>query len=140
MRHKLSLFKILHRIYYTPEKLHRMNNKMSCLCWHCKRQKGNFYHMLWSCNLLSTFWNSVINIISLRLDIQITISPRLCRLGTGNMDPLNEFQKKYIDLALITAKKCITIHWKWDYPPTVSHWLNEISSYIPLDKIYYNLR
>lgn len=96
--------------------------------------------MFWSCNLLWTFWNSVIDIKSLCLDIHITISPRLCLLGTGNMDPWHVFQKKYIDPALIAAKKCITIPWKSDYPLTVSHWLNEISSCIPLDKIYHNLR
>ena len=33
LRHKLSLFKMIHRIYYTPEKLHKMNSEMSFLCW-----------------------------------------------------------------------------------------------------------
>lgn len=28
LRHKLALFKMIHRIYYTPEKLHKMNSEM----------------------------------------------------------------------------------------------------------------
>lgn len=27
-RHKLALFKMIHRIYYTPEKLHKINSEM----------------------------------------------------------------------------------------------------------------
>ena len=45
LRYKLALFKMIHRIYYTPEKLHQMNSEMSFLCWCCKKQKGTSIHM-----------------------------------------------------------------------------------------------
>ena len=45
LRHKLALFKIIHRIYYTPEKLCKMNSEMSFLCWCCKKQKKTFFHI-----------------------------------------------------------------------------------------------
>lgn len=40
----------------------------------------------------------------------------------------------------MAARKCIAIHWKCINPPTISQWLNELSSYIPFEKIYYKNR
>ena len=140
LRHKLSQFNLIHRVYYTPEKLHRMDSEMSFLCWRCKKQRGTFFHMFWTCSAVSSFWHSVVNRISSCLGISVPYSPRLCLFGTGREDGWNRHQKQYMDLAFLAAKKCITIHWKSSIPPTIAHWLNELSSYTPLDKIYYNIR
>ena len=43
MIHKLSLFDMLHRTYYTPDKLHKMSAELSFLCWRYKKQKGPFH-------------------------------------------------------------------------------------------------
>ena len=94
----------------------------------------------WSCSVVSSFWHSVVNTVSSCLGISVPHSPRLCLFGTGREDGWSRHQKQYMDLAFLAAKKCITIHWKSPTPPTVSHWLNELSSYTPLDKIYYNIK
>jgi hypothetical protein len=39
------------------------------------------------------------------------------------------YQKKLCNLAFIAAKECIAIHWKVGYPPTMLHWMAEMSSY-----------
>lgn len=46
LRHKLALFKIMHRVYYTPEKLNKMNSEISFLCWHCKKYNRFFSYAL----------------------------------------------------------------------------------------------
>ena len=42
-------FKILHRLYITPEARHRMNPTLSELCTKCQSSVGSFIHCLWSC-------------------------------------------------------------------------------------------
>ena len=85
-------------------------------------QKGTFHHMFWSCELLTGFWDSIIGILS--LNMPIPKSACLCLLGTNNSDPWTKPIKKYIDLAFIAARKCITTHWKSDHPPryTMQWW------------------
>lgn len=110
-----------------PEKLHKMNAEMSFPCWRCKRKKGSFYHMFWlasTCNLISMFWESVINPISECLQISIPLTPSLCLFGTSELDPWNKNLKKYVDLSVLRAKKCMTLFWKSNSPPTLIHWLN----------------
>lgn len=46
--HKLLQLNVTHRIYYTPEKLHRMNSAISENCPRCKKDTGNLIHMFWS--------------------------------------------------------------------------------------------
>ncbi len=43
-------------------------------------------------------------------------------------------------MALIAAKKCIAIQWKSEEPPSHILWLREISSYVPIEKIMFNLK
>lgn len=139
-RHRLSQLKTVHRVYLTPEKMHKINGEISFLCWRCTRLKGTFLHIFWSCSLLLSFWSAVVDIISLCVKAPIPCSPKLCLLGTFHSDPWNKYQKIYIDRALMAARKCIAIHWKCINPPTISQWLNELSSYIPFEKIYYKNR
>jgi len=44
---------------------------------------------------------------------------------------------RFVKMALIAA--CITIHWKSEEPPSHAVWLRELSSYVPVEKIMYNL-
>ena len=138
LRHKLASIKMKHMIYYTPEKLCKMKSEMSFLCWLCKKQKGTFFHMSWSCDSLSFLGgNSVIQLISQFLHVSIPLSPCLCLLGTSMFDKWNKHQSRYIDLAMLAASKCITLKWKESKPPVIVHWWNQLSSYHTLDCIYY---
>lgn len=53
-------------------------------------------------------------------------------------DKWNKHQSRYIDLAMLAARKCITLKWKESEPPVIVHWWNELSSYLTLDSIYYS--
>ena len=139
-RHRLAQLKLVHRAYFTPDKMHKINGELSFLCWRCTKLKGTFFHIFWSCSLIHNFGSSVTETISLCLKTHIPDSPKLCLLGTAHSDPWNAQQKTYIDLALLAARKCITRQWKSLSPPTTQQWLNELTSYIPLYRIYYNNR
>ena len=119
MRHKLSLFNMLHRTYYTPDKLHKMNCELSFLCWRCKKQKGTSYQYVLVLCLLTFIWDSLIEILTLSLNMLIPKLPRLCLLGTNNTHPWTKFNKKYIDLAFIAVIKCIRL-------PFIGNWITHL--------------
>jgi hypothetical protein len=58
----------------------------------------------------------------------------------GNVDTGDSYQKKLWNLAFIEAKKCIAINWMVGYPPRMSQWVAEMSSYASLDVIYYKTK
>ncbi len=47
---------------------------------------------------------------------------------------------RLVKMALIAAKKCIAIQWKSEEPPSHILWLRELSSYVPVEKIMFNLK
>lgn len=40
-RHRLQQFNLIHRIYYTPQRLNKMNPDLSALCPRCKIETGS---------------------------------------------------------------------------------------------------
>lgn len=42
-RNKLLQFNLIHRTYFTPERLHRINDSISDLCPRCKIETGSLY-------------------------------------------------------------------------------------------------
>lgn len=140
-RHKLLQFNLIHRTYYTPECLHKINRTYSEQCPRCKVEIGSLMHMFWTCKGLKHFWSSILNIIKQVVGSEIPTNPRLTLLGDHSVLPNNlRGNTRFVRLALIAANKCIAIHWKSEDPPGVSFWLKELSSYLPSEKIMFNLK
>lgn len=61
-------FKMLHRGYFTPHRLYRMNPSASQECWRCDFfLPGNFTHIFWGCPVIAKYLEeglSVVNIIA----------------------------------------------------------------------------
>ena len=55
------------------------------------------------------------------------------------MMKVNKNHLKCIRIALITANKCIAMHWTDVSPPTFARWTNELALCIPSEKIIYIL-
>lgn len=56
-------YKFLARWYMTPERLHKINQAESPLCWKNCRQKATMIHIWWDCPKISTFWQEMITSI-----------------------------------------------------------------------------
>lgn len=141
-RHLLTQFKMMHRTYYTPERLNRISPTISQYCPRCKTGVGSLLHMFWSCSLLSNYWDEVLRNVSKITEITLPFEPRLVLLGDTSMLPgqCNRRTVRFIRIALITAIKCIALKWKDEHPPPPSLWLKELTSCVPSEKIMYNLR
>ncbi len=45
---KLLQINLIQRIYFTPEKLHKMNSLISEFCPRCKAETGSLIYMFWN--------------------------------------------------------------------------------------------
>lgn len=139
-KHRQMQFNILHRIYYTPYRLHKIDNNYSPKCWRCKVRDGDLLHMLWNCPVIEEFWRRAIEIISKVMGIQIESDPKLWILGDTGSINVNYHKKYFILLASTAVKKCILLQWKSENSPTLRHWINELASYCTPEKISHSVK
>ena len=59
-RGKFTQYRLIHRFYFTPSKLHRMGLLANNLCWKCQTGTGTFLHAIWECKLVKSFWVEVL--------------------------------------------------------------------------------
>ncbi len=69
------------------------------------------------------------------LNVSISLSACLCHLGNNMSDKWNKQESRYIDLALVSARKCIALKWKTSKPPAITHWWNKLWGYQAMDNI-----
>uniref|UniRef100_H3A8A9 Reverse transcriptase zinc-binding domain-containing protein n=1 Tax=Latimeria chalumnae TaxID=7897 RepID=H3A8A9_LATCH len=137
-KHRIVQYKILRRIYYTPAKIHRLFPSRSPLCVRCKSTQSDLMHVLWSCPNIQPFWKQVCKEISGYLGTRVEPDTQVCILSNHpNTTSINKYQKQLASLALITAKKLITVNWKTPAPPQIAYWKSEIGSYAPIEKLIY---
>lgn len=135
-RHRLIQFNIIHRVYYTPERLHKISDSYSECCPRCKIEVGTLLHMFWTCSELETYWRNIIQTIDKIVNVKLSFDPRFVILGDESVLHLDQRKNlRFVKMALIAAKKCIAIQWKSEKPPSHTIWLKELSSYVPVEKI-----
>lgn len=59
-RNKFIHYKIVHRYYFTPNKLFRMGLTQDNKCWKYNKEVGTLLHALWGCPLVMPFWKAVL--------------------------------------------------------------------------------
>ena len=139
-KHRQIQFNIFHRTYYTPHRLHKIDNNIPSTCQRCKMADGDLLHMLWSCPIIETFWKHAIKVTSRVIGIQIKQDPKLWILGDMSCLNANHYKKYFVLLASTAVKKCILVNWKSENPPSIRHWINELTSYCTPEKILYSVR
>lgn len=124
-RRKFAHYKIIHRYYFTPVRLHRMGLIQNNLCWKCNVVTGTFLHSLWECSLVYPFWKEVIAKLGVWLENSLPESPQLCLLGDRSELPPG-ISKAEFGLALtgfITAARIILRHCKSQTKPEFTEWV-----------------
>lgn len=58
-KNKLIHYKIVHRYYFTPNRLFRMCLTQDNKCWKCNKEGGTFHHVLWDCPMVMPLWKAV---------------------------------------------------------------------------------
>lgn len=136
-RDKLIQFKILHRIYYTPQRLHRIYPTSSAACWRCSGVPAGFLHIFWDCPQIQEYWKEVTQFIHKLTTIPIPLTISVCLLGLVEQLTLATATRTLIGTLLFYARKAIVLKWKSANPPTLSSWETLINKIIPLYKATY---
>lgn len=62
---KFIQYKSLHITHYwTPSRLYRMGIAADDLCWKCHVETGTFFHMIWECPVIYSFWGQILNVMA----------------------------------------------------------------------------
>lgn len=98
---KLIQVKFLHRIYYTPQRLHRIYLDRDPECPRCKAHTGTFFHIFWDCPIISAYWTKVFGEINSRLQLSLPMIPELALLGVHDDEQRSRHSKLLISYLLL---------------------------------------
>uniref|UniRef100_H3BDB3 Reverse transcriptase zinc-binding domain-containing protein n=1 Tax=Latimeria chalumnae TaxID=7897 RepID=H3BDB3_LATCH len=137
-KYKLNHFKTIHRLCYTPTRLHHMDPASSPMCWRCKDSNGTLFHIFWECLRIWHFWSEVSVFVQKVVGWPLPESPVLfLLLDVSDLDTLPKGRLKFLQTALLVAKNVLTHHWHDESSPTWLEWLNELIACMNLEKIHY---
>ena len=132
-RGKCIQYKIIHRFYYTPSRLHRIGVMDNNLCWKCKSVTGTLIHALWECGSVRPFWRKVLEHMETWLGRTLPVSPKLCLLGDrSEVLELSKYDYAVLKTGFVTASRMILQLWKSPGMPDLGKWrekMGEVGNY-----------
>lgn len=105
-------YNFVHRIYFTPVRLYKMRASESDLCWHCREDKGTFYHMVWACAKVRSFWDKVTQLLGEIMGTTVHCDPALCLLNYTSEGNWSKRDRQILTTGYMTAKRTIATNWK----------------------------
>ena len=94
VRYRVIQLKIMHRAYFTPSKLKKIDENISDLCWHGCGEVGTLIHMLWHCPAVKALWEEVAQFLTKLFNGDISITPTVGLLGAHLANIINKNNKK----------------------------------------------
>lgn len=122
-RHRLIHFKLINRIYYTPERLHRYGLK-DATCERCHCELADFLHLAWHCPGVAAFWRTVFKELSLIVETEIQPDPALALIGYSK--PFPKKIRRLLDMGLLMARRRVALHWMRGPLPTMTQWSQDL--------------
>ena len=133
---QLIQYKIIHRTHITQYKMYKMGLANTDTCSQCTSgTSDNYFHALWACQPVHSFWGSVTQKLSTILNYRIPSSPQLCLLGDISVINIPNRYKNSLLISLTVAKKTILLNWKSKNSININHWTNLLSECISMEKI-----
>ena len=121
--HQQIHLNFVHRTYLTPRRLCAMKLINSPLCTLCATNSiGSFYHMVWECPNVFSFWKMVATKLSELLDVEIPPSPAVLLLNDDSKLQLNKTRTRVFFAGLTAAKKMVATRWKPPHVLTFRQW------------------
>ena len=123
-RHRLLHFKFLHRMYYTPLRLHKLGLRGDSYCQRCGEGEAGFLHLAWSCPPIYSYWSQVLEVMHRMIGEDIDWSPLIVLLGCV-MD-LPRHCRRLVALGLVVAKRRLAMRWMRGPIPTLREWQTDM--------------
>lgn len=139
-RLRLVQLKILHRVYVTGPALVRMGHLESGECRRGCRELGTFFHILWHCHYIQTYWRDIHCTMQTVLGINLQPEARRCILNVWEPTDLNTHTTQWATLAFMLAKRNIAQLWGASQPPQIEKWKEDLDWCMFREKSVYIAR
>lgn len=137
-RHCLIQFKILHRLHYSKERLHKIYPEVSPTCDRCLSADGTLLHSFVECPRVRIYWINIFKSVSEILQTQLEPDPFIVILGVSDDTmKLTNAQQCFLSYSLITARRLLLMHWKKKETPSTKMWLSDLTNTLHLERIRY---
>lgn len=124
---KFLQFNMLHRTYLTPHRLNAVYGGEDQACARCSQRDADFDHMVWSCPGLKDYWTKIEDMVNGVLSQNLACIPEICLLGLFPRPKSKRLGLRFIDLALLLARRRIALKWKAKQAPLVVKWEDDVS-------------
>lgn len=111
-RDRFVQLKFLHRVYYTPQKLSRIYPGLDDGCPKCRQSVGTFFHVVWACPVLQTYWRDIVSDVNGVAGLQLKADPMMFFLGITDNLTAGKHTKLFVFYAAYYARKEIMLLWK----------------------------
>lgn len=136
-RDRFIQMKFLHRVYYTPHRLANIYPGVEDVCPKCRQSVGTFFHVVWSCPILQTYWREVVSDINGVAGLHLDVDPLVFLLGITDNLATTKHTKLFVFYAAYYARKEILLRWKLPDPPTTKAWRAQVNAILPMYKLTY---
>lgn len=139
-RHALIQCKLLHRIYYTKDKLSKMHDTVSPDCNRCGQTPANLIHTFWLCPSLHSYWTEIFHSLSNIVGQRVEPTPLGALFGVfPSLPSLSRSEKDVLAFVTLLARRLILTNWKTPSPPSYTHWIRDVLYNLKLEKIRFSL-
>lgn len=134
---KLIQLYIVHQCYLMPSHLHKMGRLDTPSCLHSGHNPANFWHMIWECSVIKTFWREIITFLSEILGRDVPGTPDVCLFNITDEDSWSYHSRIMIRESLFLARKTIALRWMDKRPPRIVIWKNLVNKNVLFEKVVY---
>uniref|UniRef100_A0A6I8SLC4 Reverse transcriptase domain-containing protein n=1 Tax=Xenopus tropicalis TaxID=8364 RepID=A0A6I8SLC4_XENTR len=139
-RHSLLQLYLIHRAYYTVQRLYAMKVLSSPLCPRCGSETATLVHTLWSCPSLKKYWGEITGWLTAAIPGWAEGTARNCLLTVDLSDTLDNHTKLFILKAMFHARRILTLHWKDQTPPKSQEWKKAMDDTAALERTIMDKR
>lgn len=116
------------RWYMTPERLQKINQDGTPLCWRNCGKKATMIHIWWDCPKIRVFWQEVIRSIKEITGEKIEDNKLTCLFHDTN-SPIKQYMKNVTSKLLNAAKGLIPKNWLKSKSPDLREWFKQVDHY-----------
>ena len=115
LRHVVIQFKIVHHLYWSKVRLSKIKADLDLTCDQCGRDPATLLNMFWTCQKLSTFWQSIFETFSKIFGKVLALFPFIAVFGVAK-NPLELRDKIMLAFCSLLATRLILLRWKDPVP------------------------
>lgn len=137
-RHQLIQYKVIHRLHYSKQRLHRIYPSVSPTCDRCQTSVGTLSHAFWFCPSLSELWSGVFDWYSGAYKISLPLDAILAIFGCSQLSQhFPTATQQALMLGMTVAKRLILREWKSPSSLPFQRWMKDMINVIRMEKLRF---